>query len=228
VLFGISETYTYWALDLICLSGPLLLSFDRKVAYYKKWGVWLLATLPVSLFYLLWDIAFTEIGVWSFNPTYLMGFEWYKLPLEEYLFFLVVPYASVFIYECLIQYFPATTENKDGDAAIWFVMAAAAGLVSFWNFLNLYTSITFALLAICLVALRYSRVSIRAFFFSWGICLIPMALMNGVLTALPVVIYNNNENLAIRLGSIPIEDFFYHMLYLGAILGLYERQLKRY
>jgi lycopene cyclase domain-containing protein len=51
--------------------------------------------------------------------------------------------------------------------------------------------------------------------------------MNGVLTALPVVIYNNNENLAIRLGSIPIEDFFYHMLYMGAILGLYERQLKR-
>jgi lycopene cyclase domain-containing protein len=53
-----------------------------------------------------------------------------------------------------------------------------------------------------------------------------MAVVNGLLTSLPVVIYDNSENLNIRVGSIPVEDFVYCLILLGMNIGLYEL-LKR-
>ncbi|MEZ4686865.1 MAG: lycopene cyclase domain-containing protein [Bacteroidia bacterium] len=48
-------------------------------------------------------------------------------------------------------------------------------------------------------------------------------LVNGVLTALPVVWYNDLENLNLsRLGSIPVEDPFYGMLLLLMNISLFE------
>ena len=47
------------------------------------------------------------------------------------------------------------------------------------------------------------------FFLAYFISLIPFLICNGILTALPVVIYNNSENMNIRLYSIPLEDTLY-------------------
>lgn len=224
---GIEAPFTYLALDLFCILGPFLLSFDKRVAYFRLWRPWFLATLPISAIYLIWDIIFTQNGIWSFNPEYLIGLNWLHLPLEEWLFFLVVPYASVFIYECLIQYFPKINTRTNKEALAWQLLAIAAFIMAIWNYHLWYTSVTFGLLGLCLALLQFSRLRLKALLLAWVLCLIPMALVNGVLTALPVVIYNNSENLSLRIGSIPFEDFFYHLLYMAAILGLYESQLKR-
>jgi lycopene cyclase domain-containing protein len=57
------------------------------------------------------------------------------------------------------------------------------------------------------------------------VSLIPFAVVNGILTSLPVLIYKNEENLSFRIGTIPVEDFFYSMLLLLINITLYE-QLK--
>jgi len=224
---GIEAQYIYLALDFFCILGPLLLSFDKRVAFFRLWRPWFLATLPISVLYLIWDIIFTKNGIWSFNSDYLIGLEWSQLPFEEWMFFLVVPYASVFIYECLIQYFPAVNTPLRKEALVWQLLAIAAFTMAIWNLHQWYTLVTFGLLAMCLALLQFSRLRLKSLLIAWLLCLIPMAMINGVLTSLPVVIYNNSENLGFRLGSIPFEDFFYHLLYMSAILGLYESQLKR-
>lgn len=54
------------------------------------------------------------------------------------------------------------------------------------------------------------------FYFAYLFVLIPFFIVNGILTGSfidePIVWYNNEENLNIRLGTIPVEDAFYGLL----------------
>jgi lycopene cyclase domain-containing protein len=43
------------------------------------------------------------------------------------------------------------------------------------------------------------------------VSLFPFYIVNGILTAWPVVLYNNTQNMGIRIGTIPFEDHFYSM-----------------
>jgi hypothetical protein len=47
-------------------------------------------------------------------------------------------------------------------------------------------------------------------------------LVNGVLTAVPIVWYNDQHNLSLRIGTIPVEDTLYSMLLLLLTITLYE------
>ncbi len=70
------------------------------------------AVFTIAIPFLIWDQYFTINGVWGFNETYLQGFFIGSLPLEEVLFFFLIPYCCVFIYEVLIAYFPNASLNK--------------------------------------------------------------------------------------------------------------------
>ncbi len=63
----------YLAVDLAVLALPLLLSFDKNVQFYKHWKHFFLTNLGVGGFFILWDALFSEMGVWAFNPDYLLG-----------------------------------------------------------------------------------------------------------------------------------------------------------
>lgn len=56
-------------------------------------------------------------------------------------------------------------------------------------------------------------------------------MVNGILTgsfiADEVVWYNNNENMAFRLGTIPFEDVFYGMALLLLNTAIYEHLAQR-
>ncbi|MDB5261388.1 MAG: rane protein, partial [Adhaeribacter sp.] len=52
-------------------------------------------------------------------------------------------------------------------------------------------------------------------------------LVNGVLTAIPIVWYNNDYNLGVRLTTIPIEDTMYSMLMLLLTITAYEFLKRR-
>ncbi len=217
--------YTYLFLNLITIVGPLALSFDKKVAFYKSIPFFLKSMFITSSLYIIWDIFFTKFAVWKFNTPYLIDTFLINLPIEEYIFFLVVPYACLFIYECLKAYFPDVNLHAN---YIWTGIGIFSLLMSIVFASQIYTLLTFGLIAGTLLAIyKFEKTLFNKIgnhlLLAWIVALIPMAYVNGVLTSKPVLIYNNLENCTLRIGTIPFEDFFYNLLYMLWMIVLFEK-----
>jgi lycopene cyclase domain-containing protein len=209
--------------------GPFALSFDHKVAFYKKWRFLLPAMILPALFYIGWDVFFTWKGVWSFNPKYVTGIKLANLPIEEVLFFFLVPYCCVFLYCCLRVYIPGIAQKRRGDFFLQLlaVVLLVLGLIYHDRSYTAYTFIFCSLYIGLIYGFRnfFRGFDASSFLVSYGVILLPFMVVNGFLTAIPVVEYNNAQNLAFRIYSIPIEDVIYGMLLLLMVVSLYERRL---
>jgi len=220
------DHYTYWLINILTIVFPFLLSFDRKVAFYKSWRLLWPGLLISGLFFTGWDVLFTAKGVWSFSDRYITGVKWLGLPVEEWFFFLAIPYACVFIYDCLLAYFPFR-KKADKGWPVFMVLGICllvAGLL-FYDRAYTFSSFTLCGAALLIVyLLRRKMILFRAdaFLVMYLISLVPFFIVNGFLTALPVVIYNDAENLGIRLYTIPFEDSFYGLLLMLGNVGIME------
>ena len=220
--------YLYLYLNIFTIAFPLLLSFDRKVAFYKGWYALWPAILANAALFIVWDAVFTREGVWGFNEEYLTGLYIFNLPIEEILFFITVPYACVFIYDVLNAYITKDLLQPYAKA-IAFALIMVLPVVAIFNIGRVYTSVTFVLLALALLLhLKFFDTRyLGRFFMAYLVHLVPFLLVNGVLTYLPIVWYNNSHNLGIRIVSIPVEDTMYSMLMLLITISIYERIKER-
>lgn len=121
----------YTRIDLLIMAVPLALSFDRRVAFWRKWPqVWVAIAVVMAVF-IPWDIWKTVRGVWGFNPEYAGEWRCLHLPLGEWLFFICVPYACLFILECVRGYIPDRVLglSRRGVLVVAAGLAAAAWLL---------------------------------------------------------------------------------------------------
>lgn len=218
----------YLGLMAFTLIIPLVFSFDSKVAYYKSYPALALAIALPMLLFIPWDIAFTEIGIWGFNPLYLSGYEAFGLPLGEWLFFIIVPYSCVFIYRSMDRHFarPWFSDQQASQFAQYFMWMSIAVAIFSWG--KWYTVSAFGVLGIVFALHVYVlRVTwLAAFFRAFIIILIPFFIVNGILTGTAlneeVVWYNDAHNLGYRIGTVPVEDVFYGMALLLMNVTFYE------
>ena len=94
----------YAAVLVICALVPLVMSFSKDLNFYASWRRLVLAIALPMVPFVLWDMVATSRGHWSFNPRYTLGIELVNLPLEEVLFFVVVPFCALFTWES-VKYF---------------------------------------------------------------------------------------------------------------------------
>jgi len=215
--------YTYLLINVLTVFFPVVLSFDKKVHFYKSWKFIWPGMAITALFFLFWDVLFTVKGVWSFNSHYIIGLTLWGLPLEEMLFFITVPFACIFIYACLNYYVKWEMDNKlihivNGLIVILSVL----GLIFYHG--RLYTIVTFGVLLVLMPLLQYIfKVRwINRFYLAYLVALVPFYIVNGILTSIPVVLYNNSENMGKRIGTIPVEDHFYLLILLLMNIGFFE------
>ncbi len=221
--------YTYLLINIAVIFFPLVLSFDKKVHFFSKWKFVLPAIFLTGLIFLVWDVLFVKLNVWSFNPAYLIGVSFMGLPIEEILFFLTVPYACIFIYECLNAYFPANKLERYSLALSNLLLGLCVAFI-FFAYSKWYTVINFSFLLLVLLFVEYVNKPLRfmyRFYRAYGVALIPFYIVNGFLTRIPVVEYNSKEILGVRVGTIPLEDHFYLMSLLLLNVYLYEWFKKR-
>jgi lycopene cyclase domain-containing protein len=215
----------YLILNITSFIIPFLYSFESRMKYIKRWKAVFSSILITASVFIVWDIIFTKMSVWSFNPRYHSGIDFFGLPIEEWLFFICIPYSSIFIHFAFQYFYPKVSlSNKTVKILYWILMVSLVPTI-FFNYDRLYTAVNFSILLLVLTYTVFKVTNIlNIFFLTFLIILIPFAIVNGVLTGSfidePVVIYNNAENLGIRLGTIPIEDIGYafSMLLMSLVL----------
>ncbi len=213
----------YLLIMLFTLSYPLYKSFEDKINYYSKWKMVIKATLPVAFLFILWDNWFTAIGVWSFNRNFIINIFIYHLPIEEYLFFLFVPFSCLFIYEVTNYFFKNDPLKKYSNPISWALIIISL-LLSILYYDRIYPLVLFSSLVVVVSIhlLLLKSDYLGKFYLSFSICTIPFLLVNGLLTGLPILLYNEKNIMGIRIYTIPLEDLFYGMLYLLLITSFYE------
>lgn len=94
----------YFIVLLLCAAGPFVLSFSRKINFYKN-PLKLLCSIAFPLVvFIAWDVIATQRGHWSFNNNYVTGLFIFNLPVEEILFFVVIPFCGLFSWEVVKYY----------------------------------------------------------------------------------------------------------------------------
>lgn len=204
--------FSYLLINFLTIFFPIVLSFDKRVQFFKSWKYIFPGLMLTGLLFLFWDYLFTIYGVWSFNPEYIIGFNILNLPIEEILFFVTVPFACIFIYECL-NYYIKPDLLKSVSKVISYIFIAFSILMLFLFYDRVYSLITFGLLAAVLIIAEFFMKStiMSRFYLAYFVSLIPFYIVNGLLTSIPIVMYNDAENMAFRVGTIPFEDHFYSL-----------------
>ena len=214
----------YTKIDLLVLALPLALSFDRKVAFWRKWPQVFAAIAAVVVAFGAWDAWMAARGIWAFNPDHAGTWRFLHLPLGEWLFFVCVPYACLFVLECVRAYFP-DREIRISPGAIHALAAFFFVLAFMYRELG-YTATVFLASGLVVAALQAfvpATVRSRNFWIGLGLTYLPFLIANGFLTGIPIVLYDDAENLAVRVGTIPLEDFFFSFAMLALAAFVHDR-----
>ncbi|MFZ1658640.1 MAG: lycopene cyclase domain-containing protein [Flavobacteriales bacterium] len=223
---------TYLWIDLGAFLVPFIFSFHPRLRFDRTWYALWPAIGCMMLLFIPWDAWFTHLGIWGFNEAHLSGFALLGLPLEEWLFFICIPYACVFTYHCfrvlgVKDYFAKRTE-----LITWVLIFAPLIIIVFFPG-KAYTASAFGGLAMWLLILRLwvKPAWLGRAYFAYLVLLIPFLVVNGILTGSfleeAVVWYNDGQNLGVRIGTIPLEDVFYGLFMFLMTVTVYEALLKR-
>lgn len=224
-------SYYLW-INLLALSVPMLVTFDKRLKFYRNWKYLFPAIIGTMLIFVPWDAGKTSLGVWGFNPEHLQGIYLFNLPVEEWMFFIAIPYACMFTYHSFEYLIRKDYLAPFAQPFTLFIIALLLVVAAF-NPERWYTFITFVSTAIFLTLhlFVFKSTYLGRFYMMYFATLIPFFLVNGALTGMftpePVVWYNDTRNLGIRLGTIPIEDAVYGLFMLLLNTTIYEWLRKR-
>ena len=224
----LENSFFYFILLFFSLAYPLAQSFEKRIFYYKKWERLIPSILVMMLLFIPWDIWFTHWSVWQFNYDYICGLKVFLLPIEEWLFFIIIPFACVFIHEVLNYFFNKQLES-DSYIKIAYLLATLLLIFSVIYSDRIYTLVCFTLTALSFFILAFNKPKwMGSFFRTFFVSLVPFLVINGFLTGsfneVPIVSYSSNEIIGLRILNIPIEDTMYCLLMLLIVISIYERK----
>ncbi|MCG8697951.1 MAG: lycopene cyclase domain-containing protein, partial [Bacteroidales bacterium] len=137
----------YLIVLLACISVPFAFSFEKNLRLYKRWKYVFSGIFITMLIFISWDVLFTHLGIWEFNPRYNSGVYIFGLPLEEHLFFIAIPYACLFSYYAIQFHFPWYKVNDTGTKIISAIIVIASLILAFTNTNHVYTLVVFLVIA---------------------------------------------------------------------------------
>lgn len=223
------KNLTYLLLQLAFLVIPLTISMRQKIRFTFLLRYLLPAIVFAGAIFVMWNMRFNELAIWSYNPDYITGIFLAGVPLEEWLSFLIIPLSSVYIHEYLkIRLQKSNTHNI--FVALSLLLFIGMGIMAYIFRRNMFSFFTFFLTAIYLgytVFRNRFKKYYTAFYGSFFITLIPFFVVSLLALRLPVISYNSDHIIGWLLLGIPIERFFYLFLMLLINTTIYEYLSER-
>jgi lycopene cyclase domain-containing protein len=95
--------------------GSFWLEIVLKIRVLKRIKRALMSIIPVAILFLIWDAYAVASGHWKFDPEQVLGiYGPFGIPLEEYLFFIIVPMAAILTIEGVTTVKPHLREKEFG------------------------------------------------------------------------------------------------------------------
>lgn len=91
----------YLVLMAACVAITLPLEILLGARVYRRPRRLAVALLPMLVVFVSWDVAGILRGHWTYNPRFVTGLGIGVLPLEELVFFLVIPLCGLLTYEAV-------------------------------------------------------------------------------------------------------------------------------
>ena len=96
------QKFGYVAMLLFTIAGSFWLEIVLKVGVLKRIKRAAASVLPISALFIAWDIYAVDRGHWFFDSAQILGiYGPFNIPLEEYLFFIIVPLAAIMTIEAV-------------------------------------------------------------------------------------------------------------------------------
>ncbi|MFT4848276.1 MAG: lycopene cyclase domain-containing protein [Sediminicola sp.] len=205
---------------------PILFSIFA-IDFIKNWKIFTISTSIVAVIFLAWDAFFTNHGVWGFTDEHCLGIYFLNMPIEEWMFFYVIPFCSLFAHFALFYAYPNLKLGKKTTRYISIILIAIAFVLSVAFYSKAYTVVNFSFLLVTItLGIVWKIELLQQFYISFLVILTPFFIVNGILTGLitdvPVVWYDDAENLGIRLITIPVEDIGYAFTMLFGNLMIFD------
>ena len=113
--------YEYLILMAACVAITLPLEFVLRARVYRRLPLMLPTILIVVVAFGAWDLLGIAREHWTYNPEFVTGIQFGIIPLEEIVFFIVIPLCALLSYEgvtTVLNIFKRKRAEKGaGDAA---------------------------------------------------------------------------------------------------------------
>jgi lycopene beta-cyclase len=95
------DAWQYLLVLVSCIAVTLPLEIIGGARVYRRPRALLATLVPVAAVFVGWDLIAVHRRDWWFSARYILGLRAAGLPVEEWLFFLVVPVCALLTYEVL-------------------------------------------------------------------------------------------------------------------------------
>lgn len=207
-------TYTYSLILFFTVIICFIASFDRRILFNRHFGAFIKSAVLVAIPFIAWDVWFTAKGVWWFNTNYTLGIVLAGLPIEEWLFFIFIPFSCVFTYFCFDKFFKLNWISGFNNIIV-FVSLIVCSVIALLHYEKIYTLVTAITTITVLIYLHFIAKAdwIAKASLVFAILMLGFLPVNGVLTGTgleqPIVNYNPGDFLGMRILTIPVEDAVY-------------------
>ena len=213
--------FEYLLFNLIVIAGPVVSEFNPQIRRISQWRLKLLTNGIVMIPYVIWDVLVTG-SHWQFNKAYTLDFRLLGLPIEEWLFFITVPFGCLLVWETLPEKRLSRLRSHLRHIRTGLYTALPIGL---WIFStgHQYTGLVLCCFGIVGAVDRVLKTDLLLQPKTYIYLAIVSGLIlvfNGYLTARPVVLYGEAFQSGYRILTIPVEDFGY-----GFTLTLFNAML---